>query len=77
MVDGWVETEKLNTVTVTLNAIHGLDDGQVWAVGDQGTIVHRSTTGAWGTVTSGVSFSLRGVYAVSNSTAWATSPMFR
>jgi trimeric autotransporter adhesin len=53
-----------------LHGVFALNENDVFAVGDQGTILRR-TNGAWAAMSSGTTNDLRGVWAASSSDAWA------
>lgn len=58
--------------TNNLNAVHLLDSGVAYAVGDAGTILKSSDAGAsWVTLSSGTSKSLHGIYVFDDETAVA------
>jgi len=58
--------------TQTLYSVASYGQNEVWAVGNNGTIVHSSDGGnIWGTQTSGTTNWLRAVTAANANTAWA------
>ncbi|MFO0577293.1 MAG: hypothetical protein U1A78_25080 [Polyangia bacterium] len=64
---GWCRVDPDGS---SLNAIHGTDGRNVWAVGDGGLIL-RYDGWRWKQVLSGVTADLRGVFATSYEEAWA------
>ena len=56
--------------TGLLYAVHAVNTGDVFAVGDGGTILRRRNN-AWTAMTSGTIKNLRGVWAASSSDVWA------
>ena len=67
--DQWcVEAAPANTTL--LHGVFAISAGNVLAVGDGGTILHRDAT-AWTAMTSGTTQNLRGVWAATTTDAWA------
>ncbi|HEX5724452.1 MAG TPA: hypothetical protein VFX98_03250 [Longimicrobiaceae bacterium] len=66
---------SLDTMTVTNPTLYGVwaaSDDEAWAVGENGTIVHRDAgTGAWATELCGCGPTLYGVWGTSASSIWA------
>ena len=65
-------TETVPAGTPPLNAVHALSSTNVWAVGNDGAILHRDGTG-WSTVASGLGLGdhLNSLYMISATEGWA------
>jgi hypothetical protein len=64
-----LEAGPVNTAPL-LHSVWAVSASDVFAVGDKGTIMRRSSTG-WTAMSSGTTQNLRGVWAASSSNVWA------
>src|SRR3954466_13135803 len=70
-VGQWCRETAPVTGTPLLHAVWAVDADHVFAVGNAGTILQR-TSNAWTAMTSGTTNDLRGVWAASSSDVWAS-----
>jgi hypothetical protein len=67
----WCTETAPVTGTPLLHAVWAASANDVFAVGDDGTIIHRNSAGTWSVMTSGTTNDLRGVWGSSASDVWA------
>jgi hypothetical protein len=69
-----VETPNDMTRGPRLHAVSAVDASDVFAVGDNGTILRRQDDTEWIAMASGTNANLRSVWAISSSDVWAGGP---